>query len=99
VSDKTYGSKIIKLLYGIGYGSSPILWALLYQLIISELEEKIDCIRLVVVNDVEEHIKPGESIVDDKTCGTTYDEKTSEPVSSEVRELAAREEKLIGHMK
>jgi hypothetical protein len=41
VSDKTYSSMLEKLLYGIGQGScaSPILWALLNQLLITSLGE------------------------------------------------------------
>jgi hypothetical protein len=48
VSETTYGSTIEKLLYGIGQKifASPILWALLNQLILAALEEKFDCIRL-----------------------------------------------------
>jgi hypothetical protein len=73
VSETTYGSIIEKLLYGIGQGScaSPILWALLNQLIIAALEEKLDCIRLVAIDGVEEHLRPGGSFVDDTTCGLT----------------------------
>jgi hypothetical protein len=46
VSKETYGSSIDKLLYAIGHGSyaSPILWALLNQIIITALEEKQECI-------------------------------------------------------
>jgi hypothetical protein len=41
VSDKTYSSTLEKLLYGIGQGSfaSPILWALLNQLLLTSLGE------------------------------------------------------------
>jgi hypothetical protein len=55
VSDKTYGSTIDKLLYGIGQGScaSPILWALINQLLLDALEKKFTCIRLVAIDDVE----------------------------------------------
>jgi hypothetical protein len=47
---------------------------------------------------VEEHIRPGDSFVDDMTCGVTYDDTTAEPASNEVRELVEREEELIEHM-
>jgi hypothetical protein len=41
VSDKTYSSMLEKLLYGIGQGScaSPMLWALLNQLLLTSLGE------------------------------------------------------------
>jgi hypothetical protein len=84
VSETTYGSTIEKLLYGIGQGSCayPILWALLNQLILAALEEKFDCIRLVSIYGVEEHVRPGDSFVDDTTCGVTDDDITAVPVSS-----------------
>jgi hypothetical protein len=52
VSDISYSSTVEKLLYGIGQGScsSPILWALLNQLILTSLEEKYECITLVSVD-------------------------------------------------
>jgi hypothetical protein len=92
VSETTYGSTIEKLLYGIGQGScaSPILWSLLNQLILAALEEKFDCIRLVAINGVEEHIQPGDSFVDDTPCGVTDDDITAEPVRSEGQTMAER---------
>jgi hypothetical protein len=89
-----------KLLYGIGQGgcASPIIWALLNQLILAALEEKFGCIRLVTIDGVEEHILPGDSFVDDTTCGVSYDDIRAEPVSSEVQELVEREEELMEHM-
>jgi hypothetical protein len=88
------------LLYGIGQGScaSPILWALLNQLTLTALEEKYDCIRLVSIDGVEEHIRPGDSFVDDTTCGVTDNDITAEPVSSAALELVEREEELIEQM-
>jgi hypothetical protein len=76
VLDKTYGSTIAKLLYGIGQCScaSPILWALINQLLIAALGGKIICIRLVAIDGVEEHIRLGDSFVDDTTTGTTTDD-------------------------
>jgi hypothetical protein len=85
----TYGSSIGKLLYSIGQGScaSPIIWELLNQIILAALEEKFDCIRLVAVDIVEEHIRPGDSSVDDTTCGVTYDNVDMEPVPAPVTNL------------
>jgi hypothetical protein len=73
VSDATYSSSLDRLLYGVGQGScaSPILWAILNQLLIAALGDKFDCIRLVAVGGVEEHIRPGDSFVDDTTYGAT----------------------------
>jgi hypothetical protein len=73
VSDKTYASTLEKLLYGIGQGScaSPILWALLNQLLLTALCEEFECIRLVSVDGKVEHKRPGNSFVDDTTTGTT----------------------------
>jgi hypothetical protein len=52
VSDISYSSTVEKLLYGIGQGScsSPIMWALLNQMILTALEEKYECITLVAVD-------------------------------------------------
>jgi hypothetical protein len=61
VSDKTFKSVIYKLLYSTGQGScaSPIIWALLNQLILTSLGEKIDCIQLVDI-DGTKHTRPGD---------------------------------------
>jgi hypothetical protein len=82
VSKDTCGSSVDKLLYGIGQGrcASPILWALLNQIILAALEEKFDCIRLVAVDGVEENIRPGDSFVDSTICGVTDDNVDVEPV-------------------
>jgi hypothetical protein len=55
VSDKTYSSTLEKLLYVIVQGGcvSPILWALLKQLLLTALGNKFDCIRLIAVDGVE----------------------------------------------
>jgi hypothetical protein len=100
VSDKTYGSTIDKLLYDIGQGScaSPILWALINQLLLAALGEKFTCIRLVAINSVEEHIRPGDSFVDDTTTGSTNDNPELEPVPSEQAELTTSEESLVAKM-
>jgi hypothetical protein len=94
ISDKTYSSTLEKLLYGIGQGgcASPILWALLNQLILSALGEKFDCIRLVSVNGAAEHIRPGDSFVNNTTPGTTNDDTTMDPVPIEVSDLTQSEE-------
>jgi hypothetical protein len=51
ISETTYISTVEKLLYRIGQGScsSLILWALLNQLMMTVLGEKIECIALVSV--------------------------------------------------
>jgi hypothetical protein len=99
VNKDTCGSSVDKLLYGIGQGScaSPIIWALLNQIILVVLEDKFDCIRLVAVDGVEEHIRPGDSFVDDTTCGVTYD-VDMEPVLASVTNLTNGEEALVGRM-
>jgi hypothetical protein len=85
VSDKTYSSTLDKLLYGIGQCSctSPILWALLNQLLFTALGEEFECIRLVSVDGKVEHKRPEDSFVDDTTTGTTNDDTTMEPVPAE----------------
>jgi hypothetical protein len=97
---KTYFSTLKKLLYGIGKGgcASPILWALLNQLLLSALGEKFDCIILVSVDGVAEHLRPGYSFVDDTTTGVTNDDTPMDPVPVEVLDLTLREEELIGQM-
>jgi hypothetical protein len=100
VSDKTYGSTTEKILYGIGQGScaSPILWALINQLLLAALGEKSTCIRLVAIDGEEEHIRPGDSFVDDTTTGSTNDDPELEPVSHNISELTLSEETLIAKM-
>jgi hypothetical protein len=100
VSDKTYSSTLEKILYGIGQGrcASPIRWALLSQLILTALGDKFDCIRLISVDGVEEHVRPGDAFVDDTTTGVTNDDTTMEPLDVEVTELTLSEEDLIWKM-
>jgi hypothetical protein len=100
VSDKTYGSTINKLLYGIGQGScaSPIIWALINKLLLAALDEKFTCIRLVAIDGMEEHIRPGDSFVDDTTTGSTNDDPELEPVPTEQAELYTSEESLVAKM-
>jgi hypothetical protein len=97
VSDKTYSLTLDKLLYGIRQGScaSPILWALLNQLLLTALGEEFECIRLVSVDGKVEHKRPGDSFVDDTTTVTTNDDTTMEPVSVEEEALMWSEEELI----
>jgi hypothetical protein len=100
VSDKTYSSTLDKLLYGIGQGGcvSPILWALINQLLLTALGDKFDCIRLITVDGVEEHVRPGDAFVDDTTAGVTNYDTTIEPVDAEFTALTLSEEELIGKM-
>jgi hypothetical protein len=76
----------------------PYTRALLNQIIIAALEEKFDFIRLVAVDRVEEHIRPGDSFVDDTMCGVTYDNVDMEPVLASVTNLTDGEEALVGRM-
>jgi hypothetical protein len=93
VSDKTYSSALEKILCGIGQEgcASPILWALLNQLLLTALGNKFDCIRLIAVDGVEEHVRPGDAFVDDTTTGVTNDDTTLEPVDVEVTDLTLSE--------
>jgi hypothetical protein len=100
VSDKTYSSTLEKLLYGIYQGgcASPLLWALLNQLPLTAVGDKFDCIRLIAVDGVEEHVHPGDAFADDTTTGVTNDDTAMEPVDVEVTDLTISEEELIGKM-
>jgi hypothetical protein len=100
VSDKTYRSTTEKILYGIGQGScaSPILWALINQLLRAALGDKFTCIRLVAIGGEEEHIRPDDSFVDDTTTGTTNDDSDLDPVSHVISDLTSSEETLIAKM-
>jgi hypothetical protein len=100
ISDKTYTSTLEKLLYGIGQGScaSPILWALLNQLLLNALGHKFDCIRLVAVDGEEEDVCSGNSFVDDTTCGMTNYDTAMEAVPAEVKAPMKSEEELVEKM-
>jgi hypothetical protein len=100
VSDISYSNTVEKLLYGIGQGScsSPILWALLNQLILTALEEKYECITLVSVDKSTISTRPGDSFVDDTTTGTTDDNVTKDPVPIEDKELTSDEESMVKRM-
>jgi hypothetical protein len=99
-SDATYRSSLDKLLNGIGQGSCapPFLWAPLNQLLFAALGDTFDCIIFVAVDSVEEHIRPGKSLVDDTTCGATNDEPGIELTGVEVQQLTESEEKLVTRM-
>jgi hypothetical protein len=97
--DKTHKSTIDTLLYGIGQGScaSPIIWALLNQLLLTALDEKFDCIQLVDTGGAM-HTRPGDSFVDNMTMGATNDDVSSLPVDACEQELIEEEEKLVANM-
>jgi hypothetical protein len=67
VSNTSYKSTMDKMLYGIGQGicSSPIVWALLNQLLLTALGEEFDCISMVSVEGTTTDTRPGDSFVDD----------------------------------
>jgi hypothetical protein len=71
---------------------------LIYQLLLAALGEKFTCIGLVVIDCVEEHIRPGNFFVDDTTTRTTNDDPWLEPVSTDQAELTTFEETLIAKM-
>jgi hypothetical protein len=100
ISEATYSSTVDKLFYGIGQGScsSPILWALLNQLIMTELGEKFDYIKLVSVDNIITNTRPGNSSVDDTTTGVTSDDTARDPVSIDVTDITANEAELINQM-
>jgi hypothetical protein len=100
ISESTYSGTAEKLLYGIGQGrcSSPILWALLNQLILTALGETFECITLVSIDKSKTSTRPGESFVDDTTTGVTSDDTNREPVSIEETELTADEEDHVEQM-
>jgi hypothetical protein len=71
---------------------------LIIQLLLTELGEKFTCIRLVVIDGVEEHIHPGDSFVDDTMVGTTNDDLELEPIPTDQLELTTSEETVIAKM-
>jgi hypothetical protein len=71
---------------------------LINRLLLAALGEKFTCIRSVAIDGEEEHIRPGDSFVDDTTKGTTNDDYELEPVSSDIAELTTSEETLIAKM-
>jgi hypothetical protein len=89
-----------KLLYGIGQGtcSSPIVWALLNQLLLTALGEEFDCISLVSVDGTTTDTHPGDLLVDDTTTGATDDNHNLEQIPSSVGGLTQEEESLVARM-
>jgi hypothetical protein len=85
ISESTYIGTAEKLLYGIGQGScsSPILWALLNQLILTALGETFECTTLVSVDKSKTSTRPGDSFVGDTITGFASDDINREPVSIE----------------
>jgi hypothetical protein len=85
ISENTYSGTAEKLLYGNGQGrcSSPIIWALLNQLILKALGETFECIMPVSVDKSKTRTKPGDSFVDNTTMGVPSDDTNREPVPIE----------------
>jgi hypothetical protein len=100
MSDISYNSTVEKLFYGIGQGncSSPILWALLNQLILISLEKKYDCITLVSVDKSTTSMQPGDSFVDDTKTVMTHDDVMKELVPIEKEELTSEEDAMVKRM-
>jgi hypothetical protein len=100
ISESTHSVTAENLLYGIFQGScsSPILWALLNQLILKLLGETVECITLVSVDKSKTSTRPGDSFVDDTTTGVTSDDTNREPVSIEEKKLTADEKERVEQM-
>jgi hypothetical protein len=71
---------------------------LINQLLLAALGEKFTCIRLVAIDGEEEHIRPGDSFIDNTTTGSTNDYPELEPVPHDISELTTSEETLIAKM-
>jgi hypothetical protein len=52
----------------------------------------------VEIDGEEEHIRSGDSFVDDTTTGTTNDDSELEPLSHVISDLTSSEEMLIAKM-
>jgi hypothetical protein len=100
VSDASYKSTTDKLLYGISQGScsSPIVWALLNQLLLTTLGEEFDCISLVSVDGITTDTRAGDLFVDDTTTGATDDNHNLDPISFMVRGLTQEEDSRVAQM-
>jgi hypothetical protein len=100
VSDASYKSTTDKLLYGIGQGScsSPIVWALLNQLLLTALGEEFECVSLVSVDGRTTDTRPGDSFVDDTTTGAADYNHNLDPIPSTVRGLTQEEDSLVAQM-
>jgi hypothetical protein len=68
------------------------------QLLLAALGKKFTCIRLVAIDGEEEHIRSGNSFIDNTTTGSTNDDSELEPVSHDMSELTSSEETLIAKM-
>jgi hypothetical protein len=100
IYEATYSCTVYKLMYGINQGSysSPILWALLNQLIMTALGEKFECIKLVSVDNSKGNTRPGDSFVDNRATGVTSDDTTREQVPLEETDLTTDEVELKDQM-
>jgi hypothetical protein len=100
VSEASYKSTTDKLLYGIGQGScsSPIVWALLNQLLLMAPGEELDCISLVFVDCITTDTRPGDSLMDDTATCATDDNHNLDPISSTVRGLTQEKDSLVARM-
>jgi hypothetical protein len=102
VSDASYTSNMDNLLYGISQGScsSPIVWSLLNQLLLTTLGAEFDCISLVSVDGITTDTRPGDSFVDDTTTCATDDNHNHnlEPIPSTVCGLTQEEDSLVAQM-
>jgi hypothetical protein len=100
LSDTSYKSNMDKLLYVIDQGSfsSPMVWALLNQLLLTALGEEFDCISYVSVDGKTIVTRPGDSFLDNTITGATDDNHNLEPIPSSVSELAQEEEGLVARM-
>jgi hypothetical protein len=100
VSYASYKSTTDKLLYGIGQGgcSSPIVLALLNQLLLTALGEEFDCISLVSVDGRTTDTRPGDSFMDDTATYATYDNHNLDPIPSTVCGLTQGEYSLVARM-
>jgi hypothetical protein len=100
VTDAWYKSTMDKLLNGIGQGScsSPTIWPLLNQLLLTTLGEEFDCISLVSVDGITTGTHPRESCVDDTTKGATDDNHNLKPIPSSARGITQEEDSLVARM-
>jgi hypothetical protein len=62
------------------------------------LGEEFDCIQLVSIDGSSDTTRPGDSFVDDTTMGATTDDCNDDPTDNDVKELTAKEEKLVARM-
>jgi hypothetical protein len=93
-------SAIEIIMYGIGEDScaSPIIWALMNQLLMMAIEDKFDCIHLVEVGGFTIHSIPDNSFVDDTMSGITNDDVTMDSVQSTKPAMTLKYKALITKM-